>query len=121
MDMFPTNEDHGIVDRVARDRAPQASALAWVKSLVKKQKGDQSAVDPTPPSPSMLTIGDAASLALTDTDREVAKALCAAEPAAFSSLPPDLVLGFVRCCTMSAQTHAPRCLALLAPSLIGEH
>ena len=24
MDTFPTNEDHGIVDRVARDRAPQA-------------------------------------------------------------------------------------------------
>jgi len=31
MDTFPTNEDHGIVDRVARDRAPQAKRW-WAKS-----------------------------------------------------------------------------------------
>ena len=31
MGTFPTNEDHGIVDRVARDRAPQAKRW-WAKS-----------------------------------------------------------------------------------------
>ena len=39
MDTFPTNEDHGIVDRVARDRAPQAKRW-WAKSCGCEKKGD---------------------------------------------------------------------------------